>query len=107
MNIDKKSQNILKHLDELKNKDFSFQSGHILGSMCTQPHFIAKKAYINFLETNIGDPDLFPGTKLIEEKFIKFISNLFHAPKTFSGQIMSGGTEGNITAMWIAKLLSQ
>ena len=27
-------------------------------------------------------------------------------PKTSAGQIVSGGTEGNITAMWIAKQLS-
>jgi len=32
--------------------------------------------------------------------------SLVHAPKTAAGQIVSGGTEGNITAMWIAKQLS-
>jgi tyrosine decarboxylase/aspartate 1-decarboxylase len=90
-----------------KKRDFSFSSGHILGSMCAQPHPIAKEAYLKFLETNLGDPELFPGTKEIESRLIKFISDLLHAPKTSVGQIVSGGTEGNITAMWIAKQLTK
>ena len=97
---------ILKELDEYREKDFTFASGHILGSMCTQPHPIAKEAYIKFLETNTGDPELFPGTKEIEFKLITFISELLNAPKTSIGQIVSGGTEGNITAMWLAKRLT-
>ncbi len=98
---------IMKELDAIKKNDFSFSSGHILGSMCTQPHPIAKEAYLKFLETNLGDPELFPGTKEIESKLIAFISDLLHAPKTSGGQIVSGGTEGNITAMWIAKQLNK
>ena len=47
---------ILKQLKNYKDKDFTFSSGHILGSMCTQTHPIAKKAYLEFLETNLGDP---------------------------------------------------
>jgi len=103
---DKKRVEILKELNAFKKRDFSFSSGHILGSMCTLPHPIAKEAYLKFLETNLGDPELFPGTKEIESKLITFISELLHAPKTSAGQIVSGGTEGNITAMWIAKQLT-
>jgi tyrosine decarboxylase/aspartate 1-decarboxylase len=102
----KKRDEIFKELDSLQQQDFSFSSGHILGSMCTQPHPIAREAYIRFLETNLGDPELCTGTKEIESRFIAFISKLLHAPKTAVGQIVSGGTEGNITAMWIAKQLS-
>jgi len=97
---------ILQELNGYREKDFTFASGHILGSMCTQPHPIAKEAYVKFLETNTGDPELFPGTKEIEFKVIKFISELLNAPKTSIGQIISGGTEGNITAMWLAKRLT-
>ena len=97
---------ILKQLQNYKNKDFTFSSGHILGSMCTQPHPIAKKAYLEFLETNLGDPELFPGTREIESKYISFVSNLLNAPKTSTGLIGSGGSESNITAIWIAKNLS-
>jgi tyrosine decarboxylase/aspartate 1-decarboxylase len=106
-NDKKKWDEILKELDSLQQQDFSFSSGHILGSMCTRPHPIAKDAYVKFLETNLGDPELCPGTKEIESRYIEFVATLLHAPKTSGGQIVSGGTEGNITAMWIAKQLSR
>ena len=102
----KKRDEILKELNDFKKRDYRFSNGRILGSMCTQPHPIAREAYITFLETNLGDPELFPGTKQIESNLIQFIKGLLHAPKTATGQIVSGGTEGNITAMWIAKKLT-
>jgi tyrosine decarboxylase/aspartate 1-decarboxylase len=104
--LKKRQKCILKELDKFRERDFTFASGRILGSMCTQPHPIANKAYMKFLETNLGDPELFPGTKEIESKLILFISNLLNAPKNSGGQIVSGGTEGNITAIWIAKQLT-
>lgn len=102
----KKYYRILKELQNYKNKDFTYSSGRILGSMCTQPHPIAKKAYIEFLETNLGDPELFQGTKKIESEYITFISNLLNAPKTSAGLISSGGSESNLTAIWITKKIS-
>ena len=98
--------NIYKKLDKYGEMDFTFSSGRILGSMCTEPHPISKKAYIRFLSRNIGDPDLFPGTKKIESKYIDFILKFLHAPNKAAGQIVSGGTEGNISAMWLAKRLT-
>jgi tyrosine decarboxylase/aspartate 1-decarboxylase len=98
---------ILKELDSVKDKDYTFSSGRILGSMCTQPHPIAKKAYIKFLETNLGDPELFPELKQIESEFLTFILNMLNAPKTSMGLIGSGGTESNITAIWLAKNLTK
>jgi tyrosine decarboxylase/aspartate 1-decarboxylase len=103
---DEKREEILKELDKLQKEDLTFSSGRILGSMCTQPHPIAKEVYLKFLETNLGDPELFPGTKEIESRLINFVSNLLNAPSTAGGQIVSGGTEGNITAMWLAKKVS-
>ena len=107
ISLDKeKKQKIFNELARLQKRDVCFSSGHILGSMCTVPHPIAQEAYVQFLETNLGDPELCPGTKEIESRYIAFISQLLHAPKSSGGQIVSGGTEGNITAMWIAKQLS-
>ncbi len=97
---------ILGELESYKKKDFTFSDGHILGSMCNQPHPIAVNAYTTFLETNLGDPALFPGTKKIEEKLLLFIKDLLHTPSSGQGHIVSGGTEGNISAMWIAKQLT-
>ena len=102
-----KYRNILKILDKYKNKDFTFSSGKIIGSMCTKPHEISTKAYIQFLDTNLGDPELFPGTNEIEIALKKYILKLLNAPKTARGITVSGGTEGNITAMWLAKELTK
>ncbi len=106
MKHDRKWQHIIRKLQQLKEFDSTFLSGRILGSMCTQPHPIALEAYSQFLATNLGDPALFPGSKKIEKKYIDFIKELLHVPSAGSGVIVSGGTEGNITAMWLAKLLS-
>lgn len=102
----KKEETLFKELKKYKKMDFTFSNGHILGSMCTQPHPIAKKVYIKFLETNLGDPGLFPGTKEIESKYNQFIINLLNAPAESIGLMTSGGTESNITAMWLAKKLT-
>jgi len=101
-----KYMKILNELKKYKKKDYDFSNGHILGSMCTQPHEISKDIYLKFLETNLGDPELFPGTKEIEEKLIKFYLKLLNAPKGATGLIGSGGTESNINAIWLAKNLS-
>mgnify|MGYP006277206893 CR=1 FL=1 len=100
-------EEVIKKLADFQKKDYNFSSGRVLGSMCSQPHPIAKKAYYQFLETNIGDPGLFPGTKEIEKHFLSFILKFLNAPSTASGHIVSGGTEGNIAAMWIAKQLTE
>ena len=102
-----KYKKILKELEFYKDKDFTFSSGHILGSMCTKPHIIAKESFMKFIDTNLGDPELFPGTKQIESKYISFILKLLNGPKTATGLIGSGGTESNITAVWLAKSLSK
>ena len=75
--------------------------------MCTKPHDISIQGYIKFIDTNLGDPELFPGTYEIEVYLKNFILNLLNAPKLAQGLIVSGGTEGNITAMWLAKKLSK
>ena len=103
---DKKQDKILLELKKYYKKDFSFSKGQILGSMCTQPLPIAKKAYSMFLETNIGDPKLFPGSKEIEKKYLFFLKKLLNAPKKGQGIIGSGGTESNISAIWLAKKLN-
>ncbi len=103
----KKQNKILSELEKYKKTDFSFSKGNILGSMCTQPYPIAKTAYMRFLESNLGDPELFPGSKKIEERYISFILKLLNAPKKSTCIMGSGGTESNINAIWLAKELSK
>ncbi len=95
---------VMKELKNAKQKDADFN--RIMGSMCTLPHEIARKAYEMFIETNLGDYELFKGTKELEEKAIEWVAKLLHAPSSYAGLLTSGGTESNITAMWIFKKLS-
>jgi tyrosine decarboxylase/aspartate 1-decarboxylase len=86
-----------------RKKDHSFSSGEILGSMCTAPHAIAAEAHALFLETNLGDPDHFPGTTAIETELLEDFRVLLHAPKKAQARFLTGGTEANIMAMYVAR----
>jgi tyrosine decarboxylase/aspartate 1-decarboxylase len=74
----------------------------ILSSMCTVPHAVAVRAHCMFMETNLGDPGLFPGTASVETLLIRRLGELFHKPDA-GGYATSGGTESNIQALRIAK----
>lgn len=73
--------------------------------MCSKPLEAAVKAYVEFLETNLLDEEIFPNVKVLEEKAMRKIAGLFSNPGAW-GYITSGGTEGNIIALWVARKLS-
>ena len=98
--IDK--EDILKELHEIHKLDNNYAEGRILGSMCTEAHPFAKEVYCKFLDTNLGDPGLFEGTKFIENEVIKSIGNLLSLDKAY-GNIVTGGTEANIMAIRAAR----
>jgi tyrosine decarboxylase/aspartate 1-decarboxylase len=98
--IDK--QDILKELEELHKLDHDYSDGRILGSMCTEAHPFAKEVYCKFLDTNLGDPGLFKGTKHIEEEVIKSIGELLSLDRAY-GNIVTGGTEANLMAIRAAR----
>jgi tyrosine decarboxylase / aspartate 1-decarboxylase len=77
---------------------------YILSSMCTLPHEVAVRAHCMFMETNLGDPGLFPGTAALERLLIERFGTLFHLP-TAGGYATSGGTESNIQALRVAKVM--
>jgi len=56
-----------------------------------------------FMETNLGDPGLFPGTMALEHLLIRRFGDLFHCPGA-GGYATSGGTESNIQALRLAKV---
>ena len=93
---------ILKKLDEFHELDLNYSDGKILGSMCTEAHPFAKEVFYKFLDTNLGDPGLFKGTKKIENEVIKSIGELLSLDKAY-GNIVTGGTEANIMAIRAAK----
>ena len=93
---------ILKELEEIHELDSNYADGRILGSMCTEAHPFAKEVFCKFLDTNLGDPGLFKGTKQIEDKVIKSIGELLSIDNPY-GHIVTGGTEANLMAMRAAR----
>lgn len=93
---------VIRSLEALRRRDLAYGDGRVLSSMCTAPHPLAKRVYPWFLETNLGDPGLFEGTRELEKKAIRMLGSLLGHEKA-SGFLLSGGTEANITALWIAR----
>lgn len=96
-------RDVLKALKAARGEDFSFTDGEVLGSMCTAPHEIAAEAHALFLETNLGDPDNHPGTARLEREVLDDLLALLHAPAGAAGRYLTGGTEANLLACWLAR----
>ena len=99
-------EQIFQMLRKYKEKDLTHRSGRILGSMCTCPDPVGVKAYSMFLESNLGDPGLFPGTKKLEDEVISMLGELM-GKKDVYGHIITGGTEANLMAMRAARNLTK
>jgi len=93
---------ILESLEKKLKKDFSYDSGSILGSMCTEPLDLAKEIYMEYISKNLGDPGLFIGTAELEEELILEIGELF-GNRNIIGTFTTGGSEANLIAMRIAR----
>jgi tyrosine decarboxylase/aspartate 1-decarboxylase len=70
--------------------------------MCTAPHHVAKTAHSLFLNSNLGDSGLFPGSLRLEREVIQKLAALLNG-KGSVGFIVSGGTEANLLALLAAK----
>jgi tyrosine decarboxylase/aspartate 1-decarboxylase len=70
--------------------------------MCTKTHPIAQKAHQLYINSNLGDPGLFPGSVQLEKEVINQLATLLHG-KNCVGSIVSGGTEANLLAMLAAR----
>ncbi len=103
---EKSAEAILKELESKLRSDFTFESGRIIGSMCTVPHGFAQKVYPKFMAKNVGDAGLFPGVISLEKEVIRMMGQLLSNPEAY-GHIVTGGTEANITALWTAKKLAK
>jgi tyrosine decarboxylase/aspartate 1-decarboxylase len=55
-----------------------------------------------FLETNLGDPGLFPGVAELEERVVQMLGEMLGCPDA-RGYISTGGTESNIQAIRAAR----
>lgn len=93
-------------LKEFDSMNISFGCGRIFGSMCTAPHPFALKVHRMFHESNLGNPGLYPGTAAMEKEVISMMGDLFNLSGP-SGHVLSGGTEANITSMYMFKKKGQ
>ena len=99
-----KKQKILELLEKKLKKDLSYDSGSILGSMCSEPLNIAKEIHNKYISKNLGDPGLFLGTAELEDEVIREIGELFGNSNIY-GTFTTGGSEANLIAMRIARNL--
>jgi len=97
---------VLNELESRLSEDFTYNSGRIIGSMCTCPHPLARKVYTRFLNRNLGDSGLSPALVKLEKETIHMLGLLLSNPNA-SGHIVTGGTEANTLALWAAKKLSK
>jgi tyrosine decarboxylase/aspartate 1-decarboxylase len=97
-------EEVLGILREMKGRDLQYD--RFFSTMCTRPHSIAVKAHNIFLETNLGDPGLFPGVAQLEASTIRMMGELLGCPDA-SGYISTGGTESNIQAIRAARSASK
>ena len=97
---------IFNQLNQFQAMDCKYSDGRILGSMCTEAHPIAKEAYFKFIDSNLGDPGLFKGTKMIEDEVLKMIGS-FLSIENPAGHMVTGGTEANIMAIRAARNIAR
>lgn len=96
---------VITEVEKALSEDFHFEDGKILGSMCTQPLDVAIDTHGMFIESNLGNPGLYPGSKKLEKKTIEMMAALLNG-KGVTGRVLEGGTEANLTALWIARNLT-
>ena len=96
------AQSILHDLDNRLKIDNHYTSGKVLGAMSTPPHNFAKRVFSKYIDRNLGDRGLNPGTVKIEQEVISILGDLLHNSDV-EGNLTSGGTESNIIAMYLAK----
>jgi len=91
---------VMRILEEARARDYRYD--RLFSTMCTLPHPIAVKAHEMFMETNLGDPGLFPGVADLEERVVAMMGEMLGCPGA-SGYLSTGGTESNIQAIRAAR----
>ena len=97
---------LFEMLESRLKEDFTYESGRIIGSMCTRSHSLGREVFTKFVDKNIGDSGLFPAVVDMEKETIKMLGNLLSNTRA-QGSIVTGGTEANILALWTARKLSK
>lgn len=91
-------------LKKLRFKDPFYEHGFILSSMVTKPLDVAIKAFLEFLDTNSGDPTIFRNVYRMERYVInKLVRILGCTSELCNGYIVSGGSEANFLSLWLLR----
>ncbi|NYT03027.1 MAG: tyrosine decarboxylase MfnA [Methanosarcinales archaeon] len=93
-------EEVLGLIQEMRDKDFRYD--RLFSTMCTIPHPIAIRAHDIFVETNLGDPGLFPGVAEVEYRVVRMLGEMLGCPDAV-GYVSTGGTESNIQAIRSAR----
>ena len=97
---------VMAELKKALQEDQRYDEGRILCSMCTKPNALAKKAHELFLNSNLGDSGLFPGSARLEKEVIRELAGLLNGVGSV-GFLVSGGTEANLLALLAARNMAQ
>ncbi len=95
-----------RELGEAFEADLHLADGTVLYSMCNSPPQLSRDAHMQFIESNLGDPDLYPGTQKLEQSMLNMLLHLLHGDRDAGGMAVAGGSEANITALWIYRNLT-
>lgn len=95
----------MAELKRILRTDLTYNNGKILSSMSTRSHSFAKQTYCMFLDKNLADPELFPGTVKLEREAVEMLGSLL-SKRSACGQIVSGGSEANLLALLSARTLN-
>ncbi len=93
-------------LQERLADDLVFDSGAILGSMCSLPDSLASEVFTANIDKNIGDPGLHPALAELEQETMRLLGDMLGEPNAL-GSIVTGGTEANLLALWTAKNITE
>jgi tyrosine decarboxylase/aspartate 1-decarboxylase len=95
---------IVEVLRKLRGRDPSYSRGEVLGSMTVEPPDYLLEAFKVFANTNLNDPELFRVARSLEEESVRWLSELLYGRGY--GFLTYGGTESNITALYILRELT-
>ncbi len=95
---------MIESLRRLRSEDPSYSEGEVLGSMTVDPPEYLLEAFKIFANTNLNDPEMFRVTRSLEVESVRWLSKLFYGYG--HGFLTYGGTESNITALYILRELT-
>ncbi|MCP3098095.1 tyrosine decarboxylase MfnA [Myxococcus sp. K15C18031901] len=96
-------EEVLSSIRSLREKDVPWS--RVLNSICTRPHPLAVEAFQAGIDTNLGDVRIFRGTHDIERRAVALMGTLL-GKESCAGSLVSGGTEANLLAMYVARKLA-